>query len=267
MNIKQRTIKLAVEDFYAALSMSPIWLAMGNYELKERHSRSVLGPFWLVLSTAVQVAVTSFVLSILFKMNLERFLPYIAISLILWQYFSNAVMETSLTFVSNGEIIKSIKRPYNYYIFLALWRNLLLSAYGLFIFLVCLVIFQIKPTINFLLVVPGLFLFILNVYWLSLFLAICTVRYRDVPPVIQNSLTILFWLTPVCYRFDQLPINAQYFIRFNPLTHWLEVVRAPFLMEQTQPISWFISIGTIIVGGFVTGLLFAYNRHKLSLWV
>lgn len=267
MNRKRKTIPLALEDLYTALSMRFIWIAMGNYELKERHSRSVLGPFWLVLSTAVQVAVTSFVLSILFKMDLERFLPYIAISLILWQNFSNAIVEASLTFVSNGEIIKSIKRPYNYYIFLAIWRNLLLSAYGLSVFLVCLLVFQIKPTLNFLLVVPGLFLFILNVYWLSLFLAICTVRYRDVPPVIQNSLTILFWLTPVCYRLDQLPLSAQYFIALNPLTHWLEVVRAPFLMEQTQLLSWFVCIGTIVAGGFMTGILFAYNRHKLSLWV
>ena len=46
----------------------------------------MLGPFWLTLSTAVMVASLGLLYATLFRMNLHEYLPFLALSQVLWGF-------------------------------------------------------------------------------------------------------------------------------------------------------------------------------------
>src|SRR4051794_30344135 len=58
--------------------------ALARLDIKNRYRGSVLGPFWLTLSTAVMVVALGLLYSSLFKLPLAGYLPFLAVSLIVW---------------------------------------------------------------------------------------------------------------------------------------------------------------------------------------
>ena len=49
-------LALAVKDFKDGVSSIYVWPMLGWLEIKQRYRRSVLGPFWLTISTGALVA-------------------------------------------------------------------------------------------------------------------------------------------------------------------------------------------------------------------
>ena len=89
---------------------------IGTNEIRNRYRRSTLGPFWASISMGVQAVVTAFVLGFLFKQPVERFLPFICISLVVWNFVLNTVNEGASAFIGCGELIAQVKRPFSVYI-------------------------------------------------------------------------------------------------------------------------------------------------------
>ena len=257
----------AIIDLVDGFYMWPIWLRMGNNDVRERYRRSVLGPIWIVVSTLVQILVTGFVLSFLFNLDLNKYLPYVAAGIIIWQFVVNTLTEGCMAFVGSGASILSVKRPFSYYIFLCLFRNLKIGSYSLIILILVSTLFKVKPNLIIMIFIPGLFLTILNAIWVVLLLSILSLRFRDVPQIVQNIFPLLFWLTPIVYEINQLPERFHFIIQLNPLTHIFSILRDPILMKFPPFESWLISFILLILGWSLTLIIFSKNRSKLSLWV
>jgi len=257
----------ALADIRDGLRMWPVWRQIGNNEIRDRYRRSTLGPLWASITMGVQASVTAFVVGALFGNDIDRFMPFITISLILWTFIMGVVVEGASTFISVADRILQIKRAYSYYIFLGLWRNALLVGHSMIVFFIAIVIFGLWPGWTYLLVVPGFLLLALNLAWMSFFVAILSVRYRDVPLIVQNAFTLLFWLTPIIYDISKMPEKFQIIVNLNPLTHLFAIVRAPLLLEVPAMENWLVAFGLVVVGWTVTFLLFARTRHRIAFWV
>jgi ABC-type polysaccharide/polyol phosphate export permease len=215
----------------------------------------------------VQAVVTAFVLGFLFKQPVERFLPFICLSLVVWNFILNTVNEGASAFIGCGELITQVKRPFSVYILQTLWRNLILGAHTIVIFLIVACIFQLWPGPTYILFLPGLLLLLLNVGWMSLFCAIFSARFRDVPMLVANLFTVLFWLTPVVYAPDQLGGLVHSLVQLNPLTYIMEVVRAPLLLNAPSALNWMVAIASAIAGWIMTFALFSRTRHRIAYWI
>lgn len=257
----------ALLDLVDGVRMWPVWLQIASDEIRDRYRRSTLGPLWASITMGVQAAVTAFVLGFLFGNELERFAPFITISLILWNFIMAVVIEGANTFISVADRILQIKRPFSYYIYLGIWRNILLLGHSMIVFFITVVIFGLWPGWTYLMAIPGFLLLLLNLSWMSLFSATLSVRFRDVPLIVQNSFTLLFWLTPILYDPKQLHSTIQIIVNLNPLTHVVEVARAPFLLGTPTLENWIVSGVLAVAGWAVTFLLFARTRHRISFWV
>ena len=78
----------ALEDLATGLRRWRLPAALARLDIRNRYRGSVLGPFWLTLSTAVMVVGLGLLYSSLFKMELANYLPFIAVSLIVWNMIS-----------------------------------------------------------------------------------------------------------------------------------------------------------------------------------
>jgi ABC-type polysaccharide/polyol phosphate export permease len=260
-------IERAVEEIDASLRAWRLWVLFGNLDVKLRYRRSVLGPFWATLSTAVQILVMAFVMGFLFNSPLHRYLPFLCIGMVLWGVFTGMVTEGASAFIASSELILQVKRPLLVYVFQVVWRHIIIGAHTIVIFFVVAVIFGVYPGPTYLLEIPGLALFLINCVWMAAVAAIVSARFRDIPLIITNALTALFWLTPVLYEPDQMPYRMQIVIALNPLAHIMQVARAPLLLESPSLLNWLVAVVTALVGWLVAVLLFARSRERIPYWL
>jgi lipopolysaccharide transport system permease protein len=267
LGIGENQAERALQDIWDGLHAWRLWTLFGFNDVKMRYRRSTLGPFWASLSMGVQVLVTGFVMAFLFHITLQRYLPFICIGLIIWGSFTTIVTEGAVAFISASELILQVKRPLFVYLLQVVWRNIIVGAHTIVIFFVVAFLFGLYPGPTYLLVIPGLALFLLNSIWIAAVVAILSTRFRDIPLIITNAFMALFWLTPVVYELDQLSGPMKRVISFNPLYHILEVFRAPLLLAEPTATNWLVAIGTAIFGWLFLFLLFARTRKRIPFWL
>ena len=90
----------------------PKWdlaLSLAWQDIKDRFSRTVLGPFWIVISNAMLVIGITIVFGALFKTPIADFLVYVALGIALWTFLST-VMTGASSYLESG---KNILFTYN----------------------------------------------------------------------------------------------------------------------------------------------------------
>ncbi len=258
----------AINDIKAGLSEWRVWHLLGFNEIKHRYRRSTIGPFWLTLSMGVQAAVMGILFAYLFQSPIDRFLPFLTISLVLWNFLNATIMDGSTTFITSSSFILQSRRPLSIYVFQNLWKNVIIFLHVIVIFFVVALIYGMYPGWHYLVAICGILLFTVNLAWASFAAAILAARFRDVQMIIQNTFTVLFWATPILYSPEQLGGGrASEIVKMNPLYHILEVARAPMLENMPTAVNWYIAGGTAVVGCLATLLLYARTRSRIPYWI
>src|SRR5436305_11662975 len=131
----------AWRDLTAGAARSWMWTALALQDIKLRYRGSVLGPFWLTISTVVMVAAMGAIYSRLFGMELSTYLPYLTIGLIVWQFVSAVVTEGCGTFLQVESVIQQIPIPFSIHAYRGVCRNLIVLAHSFGMIPVVLLVF------------------------------------------------------------------------------------------------------------------------------
>jgi len=260
-------LKKVLRDFHRSFSDVRPWLVLSFFEIRQTYRRSFFGVLWMPVSTAVVVLVMGFLISAVWGNPIARFLPFLAIGLIIWNYINNTVQACAQTFTASADTILQFNRPYSSYILKTVASESIRTAHSIPVFLVVAITFGILPSETYFLLMFSIPLLIFNITWMGLLIALVTVRFRDVSSLVQNLFTPLFWLTPVLYEPETLSGRVRDVINLNPLTHILEVVRSPFLNQTPSTLNWIVAVGVAIVGWAFTVMFFARFRSRIAYWL
>ena len=235
-------------------------------DIKVRYARSVIGPFWLVLTTAISALGLGYVWSILFNQDKETFIPALCIGLVIWQFLSSCILEASNCFIINAPIIRNTLNPILIFPLVTIIRNLIILGHNFIIILI--VFFIYPPTINYktLLLIPGLILVLGNLIWIVAILGFLGARYRDLSPAISSMMTILFFLSPVIYKPDQLGIK-EIILWFNPFTYFISLIRDPLSGNSCPSFAYIVMSCSLLLGLILMMLIFEKYRHHLVYWL
>jgi homopolymeric O-antigen transport system permease protein len=131
-------------DLLEGSSRSWMWSAMAMQDIKLRYRGSVLGPFWLTISTVIMVAAIGLIYARLFNMEIGRYLPFLTIGLVIWQYMSSLITDGCQTFLSAQNVIHQVPMPFSIHAWRSVYRNLIVLAHNIVIVPVVLVIFTCR---------------------------------------------------------------------------------------------------------------------------
>lgn len=259
-------LQRARADLIEGLKLWELWSTLGWHDIRQRYRRSFVGPFWLTLSMGVMVAGLAYLYAGMFGQKVEGYLPYVAIGIIVFSLISTIASEGAQVFISSSSLILQLRAPLSIYVYQMLWRNLLIFAHNICIYVVVLMFVKVPIGFNSLLAVPGLFLVILNGVWVSVALGSLSARFRDVPPIVTSILQVAFFLTPIFWLPDSIP-DRQIFVYLNPFYYLIEIVRMP-LMGKTPPLFiWAVAIGMNLGCALIAALFYARCRERIAYWV
>ena len=256
----------ALADLIGGLKLWELWSTLGWHDIRQRYRRSIVGPFWLTISMGIMVAGLAYLYAGLFGQNIDSYLPYVATGMIIFSLISSLASEGASAFISSAPLILQLRAPLSIYVYQMVWRNLLIFAHNISIYVVVLFFSNVELGWNFFLSFVGLFLVVLNGVWIGLALGGLSARFRDVPPIVASLMQVAFFLTPVFWTPSSLP-NRELFVHLNPFYYLVEVVRMP-LMGQTPPLFiWMVAIGINCVGAVIAISFYARYRARIAYWV
>jgi ABC-type polysaccharide/polyol phosphate export permease len=256
----------ALADCRAGISAIYVWPMLAWQEIRLRYRRSLLGPFWITISTAVLLGGIGPLYGKLFQLNLATYLPHLTIGYVLWLLFSGLINEGCQIFITARGLITQMRMPLTVHVLRTVTRNLIIFAHHAIVVVAVLVFYPPVPGWELLLVPVGILLIAVNGFWAGLLIGMFCARFRDIPPTVESLVQVAFFLTPVLWQ-PQLLGRHQWAAAWNPLYHFLEIVRAPLMGMPTSPVSWTVVLGITLTGCLVTLALFARYRARIAYWV
>lgn len=257
-----------VSDIFLTLKDYSLVGMLGWLDVRHRYKRSAVGPFWLTASMGIMIATMGIIFSKIFHIPLKEFLPFLSVGIILWGFISTTVTESCASFALSSALVKQLSVPLFLYVARVLWRNTLILAHNIAIFPVVLLCVGKMPSWTVFLSIPGFLLFVINMAWISLILGILCARYRDLTQLINSSMQIIFYATPIMWMPDKLSQRmGTYLINVNPFYHLISIVRAPLLGELPTMTSWITSAVLAIAGWTIALLVFARCKNRIAYWL
>ncbi len=248
-----------------SLLKNAIYLAWND--VKARYRKSVLGPMWQTLGNLIAVVGFSVVWSTLLEQDLRTFVPSLAIGFIVWQLVAGAISESANTFSNESQIIRNVAMPLWFFVVRALARQVINFLHNIVLIIGVVLYYKISVNqadvwISFL----GVILTITNLAWIMFVFGILGARFKDIEYTINSVLPILFFVSPVLFRPDRLTVNLE-IIWMNPLSHFIEAVRAPILGDSVSTNSYLILVGMLIFGSILSYWLYNTRARRVAFWV
>ena len=268
---QSKTLRRAVADLTEGLSRHQLWLHLGWQDIKQRYRRSLLGPIWITIATGTTAVAMGGLYSKLFHLQLSVHLPYVTLGLIIWGLISASILEGADVFVANEGLIKQLPTPLSVHVYRMVWRQALLFAHNIVIYVIIAMIYPKPWSWADLSVIPALALIMLNCIWASLVFGIIGTRFRDIAPLLNSVVQLLFFMTPIIWNAQTLAQQGASrwgkIVELNPLFHYLDIVRAPLLGAPQELRHWIVVIVLTVIGWILAAFAMRQYRSRVPYWV
>ena len=215
-----------IKEFKYAFKTRKAWWFTATARTRARYSRTILGSYWIGLSTIFTTLILGSIYRIIFNINnLKEYFIFLGIGLLIWNALSNSINSASRLFDNNIDNLRNRNLKPLFYI-LESWafevqnffQSLLivLIAFGIVSpsIIWSAIIYAPLSTINLL----------LFIFWLPLLICLIGIKYHDLFQFIPIFTQILFLVSPILYPERNLA-NYQILVQFNPIYQVLKFLR------------------------------------------
>ncbi|MEO6133545.1 MAG: ABC transporter permease [Ginsengibacter sp.] len=234
-------------------------------DVKVKYKQAVLGILWAILQPLVMMIMFTIIFSKALNVSSDGIpYPVFAISgLLIWNIFSNGLMNSANSMVSNANIIKKIYFPRLIIPMSAILTALVDFFFALIIYAGVLIYYQ--QEISFLklfLYLPlSILITIVTTFGLGTFLAALNVKFRDFQYLLPFMIQFLLFANPVLYSskaFTNPWINA--IMRANPIASAIQLCRSIF---TGQVVDWqAVATGSVVAVVLLLAGVYTFRKTE-----
>jgi ABC-2 type transport system permease protein len=237
-----------------------VTLAVTDFKL--RFFGSALGYVWTLMRPLLLFGVLYVVFTeiVRFGGDVKYYPVYLLMAIVIFTYFSETTGRGVTSLVERENLLRKVRFP-RLVIPLAVALHALFNL-GLNLIVVMVFVFAsgIEPRLAWLQMVPLLALMVLFSTGVAMLLSALYVRYRDMEPIWEVALQMLFYASPVIYVTSTFPDSIEREAMTNPITAILTQARyalidptAPTAAEAIGGAGWLLIPLFVIASTFVLG--------------
>src|SRR5579884_252919 len=256
-------LEAALADIWEGLRRWRNWSYLAVENVKNRYRRTVLGPWWLTLQTAIFIVGISVVFGHLLHAGLRSFLPYVALGMISFTLLTGITRAGAEVFVAGSSTLRSTRQPLSTLVLRDVAIEFIHFAHNILLYVVFVAARLVPLSPKLLVALPIVLLIAVNGLFLGLWLGSAVARFRDVQPLVNSILGVIIFFSPVFYHLNDLSSGIRnVLLAWNPLTYLISAFRAPLIT------SFYVGTAVVTVVNVVLGLVvFARARSRLPYWV
>ena len=225
-------------------------------DLKARYKGSFLGFLWTFLNPLLQLIVYTIVFSTIMRVNIDKFYIYLFVGLIPWIFFTTSIQTGVVSIMMNKDLIKKIYFPRIILPISTVNSAFMNMLYSMIVLIATLLVSGIGISKYILLLPIAMIMQYILVLGMIFILSALNVYFRDLEYILNIIIMVWFYLTPIVYSMDMIPIHARKWFYLNPMTNIIAFYRDILYykrMPSFESFSWILLYGTImiVVGYFV----------------
>ncbi|MBR0725844.1 glycosyltransferase [Bradyrhizobium manausense] len=239
--------------------------ALAWSDMRHRYVRSLLGPFWMSLQMAIVVAVLGSVIGQMSNADMLARLPMLALSMTAWTFLNSVVLDATTALQNSASLIRDRALPPVIFLLQCTFRQGLFALHNACVPLALWLLLTPHDLSGALTALPGLSLFVICTFALSLVLGALATRYRDLKPIIESTLMLAFLASPVIWSADMVNHRSTV-MRLNPLTHLFAVWREPLAgghVDATSIIYVLVALALLLCASVLT----LVHLRKAAFWI
>jgi lipopolysaccharide transport system permease protein len=263
-----------------ALNLNEVWryrdllMLFVKRDIVTVYKQTILGPLWYL----IQPLFTSIIFTIIFNNvagiktgTIPPFLFNLG-GVMIWNYFTSCLNDTSDTFKKNASIFGKVYFPRLIVPLSIVISNLVKFGIQFFIFIAFYLYYVFFQDMQVILTIAALFFPFLVVIMgllglgLGMIISSLVTKYRDLSFLVGFGVQLLMYVSAVMYPMallkEKLP-SFGWLIEYNPLAYVIEASRFMLLNEGTISIFGITYTVTITILIFFSGLLI-FNRTEKS---
>lgn len=237
---------LSLQDFKEIWSHRELLYFFTWRDFKVRYKQTFIGVVWALFQPIVSMIVFSLFFGKLAGVPSDN-VPYpifVFVGLLFWQFFSDALSDTSNSLVSNQAIVTKVYFPRLILPISTVATKLVDFGIAAIVLIGLMFYYHFIPSLEGILLLPLLLLIaFMTALGGGLFLASINVKYRDVRYILPFFIQILLFITPVIYS-SSIAGKYSWILAFNPMSGVIQTARAAFL--HTAPINWLLITISVI---------------------
>jgi len=245
-------------------------------ELRTKYRRTLLGWLWSLATPLTSLVIYSYVFGTLLQAvaplgtpsGITSFGLFLLSGLIPFGFFSSATGAGINALLESADLIRKVSFPRESLV-LAKVLNAVVQFNIEIVLLIVVFLIAGSPLLPWLPVTLALVIvFVIFVVGISLFLAVATVHFRDIPHFWGILLQIWFFATPIVYPPTLLDDNVQgplkIVLDLNPLTHFVEAFRSTLYHGTGVAYQEFLLLVILSLSSLVAGWLL-FGRYSQTL--
>jgi ABC-2 type transport system permease protein len=212
------------EDLRRLVSLT-FTLAVTDFKL--RFFGSALGYLWTLMRPLMLFGVLYFVFTeiVRFGEGIDHYPVYLLAAIVLFTFFSETTSRGVTALVERESLLRKVRFPrlvIPLSIALHAFFNLVLNLIVVFAFVLGS---GIEPRAEWLQLIPLILILVTLSVGSAMLLSALYVRYRDVQPIWEVALQILFYASPIIYVTETFPDNIEQEALASPITAVLTQMR------------------------------------------
>lgn len=230
-------------------------------QLKLRYRRAWLGRVWNLLEPLLFLGVLSVVFSVVNRADLRDFAVYLFAGLVPWRYMERAILGGADSIADGAWLLKRTAAPAQVLPLVAWLTATVDFAFGFVALLLALALLLDQWTVHLLVLPLSILAFGLVSLGLGMIFAVLNVFARDVKPLLQVGLMLLFFSSPVLIMRTTVPAESmvRQIFEWHPLSPLLALFQQP-IHAHAWP-----SLGDWVLS-FTAGLLACAAGLALVRW-
>jgi lipopolysaccharide transport system permease protein len=196
-----------------------LFLFLAWRDLLVRYKQTAIGISWSVLRPFLTLVVFTVIFGIIANLPDQGF-PYallVAAGMIPWQFFSNSFADSSMSLISNSNLVSKIYFPRLIVPASSLIVSLVDFCISLTILFGLMLYYQFVPSFQILLLPLFLILAIVVSFGLGIFISALNVKYRDFRFIVPFMVQIGLFISPVGFSSEVIPEKYRLLYSLNPM--------------------------------------------------
>jgi len=254
----------AIEELRAVFQYRDFINQLVQRDIVARYKRSVLGIAWTMLQPLGMMLVISIVFSQIFN-RIEGYSVYLLSGLIAFTFFSQTTSAIIRQMVWGSPLLRKIYIPKTTFALSAIGTGLVNVAFSLVPMVIIMMIVKIPIQWSLLFLPVSMILLAAFALGIGLFVSTLAVFFPDVSEMFDILVRAWWYLTPIIYPVDRIPVHLQKWFMLNPMYYYVQLFRLPiyegvFPSTNVLMISVAFAIFTLVTGW----LLFSSKSDEFS---